>query len=154
MPLPEGPLKGYGTRGRGDHRQHLFPQRQVARIDADLMSKKGLRQVLSDFGGKYDLLLGTQMIAKGLDFQRDPGRHHRRGPLLAAARLPAGERVQFADAGRGPRGRGDLEGWWWWQSPARHEDPIQFAKRLDFEGFAAAELERRAEFGSPAGSHT
>jgi primosomal protein N' (replication factor Y) len=42
----------------------------VARIDADTMGKKDLfRKVLSDFrAGKYDMLLGTQMIAKGLDF--------------------------------------------------------------------------------------
>jgi primosomal protein N' (replication factor Y) len=32
-------------------------------------------------------------------------------------------------------------------------DPIQFAKRLDFHGFAAAELEKRAEFGYPPDRH-
>lgn len=43
---------------------------RVVRMDADTTSKKGMHEkIISDFGmGKYDILLGTQMIAKGLDF--------------------------------------------------------------------------------------
>lgn len=45
---------------------------RVVRMDADTTSKKGMHEkIISDFGmGKYDILLGTQMIAKGLDFPK------------------------------------------------------------------------------------
>lgn len=45
---------------------------KVVRMDADTTSKKGMHEkIIKEFGeGKYDILLGTQMIAKGLDFPR------------------------------------------------------------------------------------
>ena len=45
---------------------------RVVRMDADTTSKKGMHEkIIKDFGeGKYDILLGTQMIAKGLDFPK------------------------------------------------------------------------------------
>jgi len=45
---------------------------RVVRMDADTTSKKGMHEkIIKEFGeGKYDILLGTQMIAKGLDFPK------------------------------------------------------------------------------------
>ena len=45
---------------------------RVIRMDADTTSKKGMHEkIIKEFGeGKYDILLGTQMIAKGLDFPK------------------------------------------------------------------------------------
>ncbi len=154
---PKVRWKGYGTQKVEETIAHLFPRAKVARIDADTMSKKDrFRQVLSDFrAGKYDLLLGTQMIAKGLDFPRVT----LVGIIDAdlSLQLPdfrAGERTfQLLTQVAGRAGRGDLEGVVVVQSFQPATDPIQFAKRLDFEGFAAAELERRAEFGYPPDRH-
>ena len=49
-----------------------MPRRaKVVRVDADVMTKKIFREILRDFRqGKIDVLVGTQMIAKGLDFPR------------------------------------------------------------------------------------
>jgi primosomal protein N' (replication factor Y) len=136
---------------------HLFPRARVARMDADTMSKKDrFREILSDFrAGKYDILLGTQMIAKGLDFPRVT----LVGIIDAdlSLQLPdfrASERTfQLLTQVAGRAGRGDLEGVVVVQTFQPATDPIQFAKRLDFLGFASAELERRTEFGYPPCRH-
>ena len=63
--------KGHGTQRIEDIVSDLLPSKTVVmRIDADMMTKKNLfREVLDDFRrGKIDVLVGTQMIAKGLDF--------------------------------------------------------------------------------------
>jgi len=154
---PKVRWKGYGTQKVEETLAHLFPRAKVARIDADTMSKKDrFREVLSDFrAGKYDLLLGTQMIAKGLDFPRVTLVGIVDADLsLQLPDFRAGERTfQLLTQVAGRAGRGDLEGVVVVQSFQPATDPIQFAKRLDFEGFAAAEMERRAEFGYPPDRH-
>ena len=52
--------------------QELFPQARVARMDADTTRRRGAHaRILQAFAaGEVDILLGTQMIAKGLDFDR------------------------------------------------------------------------------------
>ena len=63
---------GFGTEMVEQEVAKLFPHMRVARIDSDSVSKKGeLGKILSDFKtGKIDLLLGTQMVAKGLNFPK------------------------------------------------------------------------------------
>ncbi len=62
--------KGMGTQRIEDAVTRVMPKAKVVRIDADTMSRKHLfRQILGEFrSGKIDVLVGTQMIAKGLDF--------------------------------------------------------------------------------------
>src|SRR5690606_23146821 len=52
--------------------RQLAPQARIVRVDRDTTSRKGSHQTLLDaFGrGEYDVLIGTQMVAKGLDFPR------------------------------------------------------------------------------------
>ena len=61
---------GIGTQRVEEELHELFPDARILRIDVDSMSRKGsLQQALKDFeDGKYDIMIGTQMIAKGLDF--------------------------------------------------------------------------------------
>lgn len=61
---------GFGTQRLEDEIRNEFPQASVLRMDADTTSRKDShRTILKEFGeGKADILLGTQMIAKGLDF--------------------------------------------------------------------------------------
>lgn len=61
---------GFGTEKIEEEVRQLFPDLRIARVDTDSTRKKGsLRSILHDFRmGKYDLLLGTQMVAKGLNF--------------------------------------------------------------------------------------
>ena len=63
---------GRGTQRVEEHLQHVFPDARVMRIDADSTRRKGSAQAAFDavHRGDVDILLGTQMVAKGHDFQR------------------------------------------------------------------------------------
>jgi primosomal protein N' (replication factor Y) len=63
---------GRGTQRVEEHLQALFPAARVLRIDADSTRRKGSAQAAFDavHRGDVDILLGTQMVAKGHDFQR------------------------------------------------------------------------------------
>ncbi|MDR2429327.1 MAG: primosomal protein N' [Puniceicoccales bacterium] len=150
--------------GRGAGTQKLeaallcvLPQARVVRLDADTMGRKNLfREVLSDFRkGKTDILLGTQMLAKGLDFPNvtlvgivdaDLSLHV---PDFRAAERTFQLLVQVS----GRAGRGDRAGEVFVQTFTPGAAPVQFAKRADFEGFLGDELERRREHGYPPARH-
>lgn len=60
--------RGYGTERIEEDIKELFPKARTARLDLD-SAKAGYETILSDFqDGKTDILVGTQMISKGLDF--------------------------------------------------------------------------------------
>lgn len=61
---------GYGTQRIEDEIERLFPQARIIRMDADTTSAKFSHQRIFDAfsNGEYDILIGTQMVAKGLDF--------------------------------------------------------------------------------------
>ena len=63
---------GTGTERVEDELAYYFPQAKINRVDSDSVSKKfSLGKILSDFGkGETDILVGTQMVSKGLDFSR------------------------------------------------------------------------------------
>ena len=64
--------KGYGTERIEDEIKELFPEAQVARMDLDTTrSRQNYERILDDFQhGRTDILIGTQMVTKGLDFDR------------------------------------------------------------------------------------
>ncbi len=64
--------KGLGTQRIEDELQKMFPSASIVRMDLDTTSVKGSHnKILSQFAlGEFDILLGTQMVAKGLDFSR------------------------------------------------------------------------------------
>lgn len=144
---------GYGTQKIEALLRQIFKGARIARVDADSMRRKGqLRDVLRDFRArKIDILLGTQMIAKGLDF---PG-VTLVGVLNAdlSLHLPdfrAAERTfQLLAQVAGRAGRGDLRGEVVIQTYSPHSPAIQFARHHDFEGFASQEIEFRKAFGYP-----
>ncbi|MCI6640263.1 MAG: primosomal protein N' [Pygmaiobacter massiliensis] len=61
---------GFGTQRVEEELQELFPSARILRLDTDTTQKKNSHEkLLADFAaGRYDLMLGTQMVAKGLDF--------------------------------------------------------------------------------------
>ncbi|MBQ0049938.1 MAG: primosomal protein N' [Bacteroidales bacterium] len=63
---------GFGTERIEDVIRRLFPEARVARMDLDTTrSRSSYEKILSDFQhGKTDILVGTQMVTKGLDFER------------------------------------------------------------------------------------
>ena len=62
--------KGFGTEMIEEELQALFPLARISRLDYDATRKKeSHKQILDDFGnGSIDILIGTQMVTKGLDF--------------------------------------------------------------------------------------
>lgn len=149
--------RGFGTQRAEEILKNIFPDAVAVRLDADTMSKKNeFRKILGDFrAGKIDILLGTQMIAKGLDFPRvtlagildaDLSLHV---PDFRAAERTFQLLVQVA----GRAGRGDLEGEVLVQTFTPAAAPIQFAKRAEFDEFLEDELEHRKEFGYPPLRH-
>ena len=63
--------KGFGTKALEDELRRLFPNARIARFDADTASGQQLNQIYDQVhAGNYDIIIGTQMIAKGFDFPK------------------------------------------------------------------------------------
>ena len=144
---------GFGTERVEEIVTKLFPTATVRRMDADTMTRKeAYREVLTAFRtGKIDILLGTQMIAKGLHFPNvtlvgivnaDMGLH--------MPDFRAGERTfQLLTQVAGRAGRGDVEGEVFVQSFTPHHPAIQFARHHNYDGFAEQETEWRQKWDYP-----
>jgi len=144
---------GTGTQRVEEEVRTKFPDIHVARMDADAMQGRGRHErVLEDFReGRIDVLLGTQMVAKGLDFPNVTVV----GVINAdtALSLPdfrANERTfQLITQVAGRAGRGPKGGEVYIQTFQPDHLAIQLAARHDFEGFARDELESRRARGYP-----
>jgi primosomal protein N' (replication factor Y) len=131
----------------------LFPQARVRRMDSDTLKRKeDYRNILGDFRtGKIDILVGTQMIAKGLHFPNVTlvGIVH----ADLALHIPdfrAGERTfQLLTQVAGRAGRGDVEGEVFVQAFTPFHPAIQYARRHDFSGFYEQEMEFRRQLKYP-----
>lgn len=146
-------LQGYGTEKVEEIIHKVFPTSRIARIDTDTMRRKNaLRDTLAKFKAKkIDIIIGTQMIAKGLHFPNvtlvgilnaDLGLH--------VPDFRAGERTfQLITQVAGRAGRGELEGEVVIQTFTPHSPSIQFARHHDFDGYAEQELQFRNQFGYP-----
>ena len=144
---------GIGTQKVEDFVRKIFPKARIARMDADAMSRKdAYRLTLGAFKkGEIDILVGTQMIAKGLHFPNvtlvgiinaDLGLH--------VPDFRAGERTfQLLTQVAGRAGRGEMEGEVLVQSYTPTSPSIQFARHHDFEGFVEQEMEFRERFHFP-----
>jgi len=130
-----------------------FPNARIARMDSDSMKgKDAYTKTLGDFAaGKIDLLVGTQMIAKGLDFPRVTCVGVINADL--ALQIPdfrASERVfQLLMQVSGRSGRGQVRGEVFVQTRTPFHPSIQFARHHDYTGFAEQELEFRRSLHYP-----
>ncbi len=144
---------GLGTQRVEDTLAKLFPHARLRRMDSDAMKRKeDFRRILGDFrAGKIDILVGTQMIAKGLHFPNVT----LVGIIYADLALHqpdfrAGERTfQLLTQVAGRAGRGDIEGEVFVQAFTPFHPAIQFARRHDFAGFYEQELEFREQLKYP-----
>lgn len=144
---------GLGTERVEDTLTRLFPQAQIKRMDSDVLKRKDdFRRILTDFRtGKIDILVGTQMIAKGLHFPNVTlvGIIHA-DLSLHIADFRAGERTfQLLTQVAGRAGRGDVEGEVFVQSFTPFHPAIQYARRHDFLGFYDQEIEFREQLKYP-----
>jgi primosomal protein N' (replication factor Y) len=144
---------GIGTERLERDVKNLFADRVVRRMDSDTMRAIGSHQTTLDAfrGGQIDILLGTQMIAKGLDFPEVT----LVGVVNAdtALHLPdfrAAERTfQLVAQVAGRTGRGEKPGRVVVQSYCPDEPAIGLAAAHDYTGFVAQELQRRKLHGLP-----
>ncbi len=131
----------------------IFPEVRTLRLDADTTRHKGSHdELFKQFrAGKADVLIGTQMIAKGLHFPSVT----LVGVLNADASLGipdfrSGERVfQILTQVAGRAGRGAMPGTVIIQSWLPEHPVIQLASKQDYPAFYAQEIESRALFSYP-----
>ncbi len=150
-------LQGSGTQKVEELLKRVFPEARIQRVDADVtMRKNALRDILEAFRAhRIDILLGTQMISKGLDFPQvtlvgvlnaDMG--------LCLPDPRAAERTfQLLTQVAGRAGRGDVEGEVIIQTYCPQAAAIQYARRHDTDGFAGNELGLRERFAFPPFCH-
>jgi primosomal protein N' (replication factor Y) (superfamily II helicase) len=144
---------GLGTEKVESTLAKLFPTARIRRMDSDTLKRKeDYRRILGDFRtGKIDVLVGTQMIAKGLHFPNVTlvGIIH----ADLSLHLPdfrAGERTfQLLTQVAGRAGRGDVEGEVFVQAFTPFHPAIQYARRHDFTGFYEQEIDFRRQLNYP-----
>lgn len=144
---------GIGTQRVEDEVRHLFPSGRVLRWDSDMTSRRGAHQEILTKVRTHeaDILIGTQMVAKGLDLPQvtlvgvisaDIG--------LNLPDFKAGERTfQLLCQVAGRAGRGSMPGKVIIQTYSPQHYAIQAASHQDYPGFYDKELSYRREFGYP-----
>jgi len=144
---------GEGTENIADQLAKKFPALKIERIDRDSITRKGeLEQKLLDFAeGRIDMLVGTQMIAKGHDFPNvtlvgvvgvDIG--------LGLPDLRSAEKTfQMITQVAGRSGRGEKHGRVVIQTYHPDHYALQRSMAQDYEGFYADELKFRENFRYP-----
>ncbi len=144
---------GEGTENIADQLEKKFPEMRIARVDRDTMAHKGeMEDVLLKFAsGGIDMLVGTQMIAKGHDFPNvtlvgvisvDIG--------LGLPDMRSAERTfQLITQVAGRAGRGKKSGKVMIQTYYPDHYALRFAKEQDYEGFYNEEIKYRKRLAYP-----
>lgn len=138
---------GCGTERVVSEVERLWPRARVLRLDADTSARRGATDsIVNAFAqGQADILVGTQMVAKGLDIKRVT----LVGVISAdlTLNLPdpyAWERTfQLLEQVSGRTGRGEMPGRAIFQTYTPHHASIVAAQRHDYIGFYTMELKRR-----------
>ncbi|PYJ74272.1 MAG: primosomal protein N' [Verrucomicrobia bacterium] len=148
---------GFGTEKVESTVAYIFPKATVRRMDADSMTRKeAYRETLRNFrAGKIDILVGTQMIAKGLHFPNVTLVGIINADLsLHLPDFRAGERTfQLLTQVAGRAGRGETPGEVFVQTYTPFSPSIQFARHHDFAGYFQQELEFRDRCDFPPFKH-
>ncbi len=142
---------GVGTQRVAEDVRRLYPGARVVRMDGDTTTRIGDHaRLLDEFAGDGDVLVGTQMVAKGLDFPTvtlvgvvaaDVGLH---APDFRAAERSFALIAQVCGrSGRSAPGEAIVQTY----SPAH--PAIAFAASHDYRGFAQGELSERAALSYP-----
>ena len=150
---PNIKMSGVGTQRVEAAVRKIFPRARVERMDSDTTGAKDAHaEILGRFRrGDMDILVGTQMIAKGLDFPNVT----LVGVVLAdlSLQMPdfrAAERTfQLLTQVAGRAGRGDVPGEVLVQTYAPFHPAVQSSRNADFDTFFDQEIELRRELGYP-----
>lgn len=144
---PNLKVQGSGTQNVEEQLETFFPEANIIRFDRDSTSRKGAHErILKEFGeGKADILIGTQLVAKGLDFPNVTVVGVVNADTeLAFPSFQATERMyQLLSQVSGRSGRGDKPGTVYLQTRLPENPALIFAKQHDHRGFARQEMEFR-----------
>lgn len=146
-------MKGFGTEKVEDTLAELFPQASIARMDLDTTrSKNSYQQIITDFEQhKTDILVGTQMVTKGLDFDR----------VSVVGILNADALVSFPDFRAferayqllaqvsGRAGRKDVPGKVVIQSYQPNHPALKYVESNDFAAMYRSQIAERREYHFP-----
>ena len=146
-------MKGFGTEKVEDTLAELFPQASIARMDLDTTrSKNSYQQIITDFEQhKTDILVGTQMVTKGLDFDR----------VSVVGILNADALVSFPDFRAferayqllaqvsGRAGRKDVPGKVVIQSYQPNHPALKYVESNDFAAMYQSQIAERREYHFP-----
>lgn len=137
-------FSGLGTQKAEEEIKQLFPDAKVLRLDADsTMTRDSYSTYLGDFAkGEYDILLGTQMVAKGLDF-----------PKVSLVGVLGADSAMYSEDYRsfertfslltqvvGRAGRGNIAGRAIIQTSVSDNDIIELASHQDYHSFYEQEI--------------
>lgn len=138
---------GYGTQRIEDELERLFPEASVLRMDADTTSAKFSYQKLFDAfsRGDYDILIGTQMVAKGLDFPNVTlvGVVNADNSLYDESYLANERSFDLITQVVGRSGRRAEAGKAVIQTINPYNDVIEYASKQDYKSFFANEIQLR-----------
>ena len=154
---PEIRYAGVGTQRVEQILRRCFPRASIARMDADSTSRKESHDDILDAfkAGRTEILVGTQMIAKGLHFPRVT----LVGIVNADTSLNvpdfrAGERTfQLLAQVSGRTGRGVMPGEVYVQTFSPEHPAVMMARTEDYAGFVDSELPERQALGYPPFTH-
>lgn len=145
--------RGTGTEKVEEAARKLFPEARVARLDLDTTrARSACGRILSDFrDGRTDILIGTQMVSKGLDF----GRVRVVGVLDADSAMNAPDfrsyerAFQMMSQVAGRAGRRDVRGTVIIQTRRPDAELIAQVAANDYEGMYRVQMREREMFGYP-----
>jgi primosomal protein N' (replication factor Y) len=143
---------GYGTERAYEDLRLLFPTARITRLDSDVSSHNVRHEVLDSFAaGDTDILIGTEIIAKGHDFPKvtlaailDADTSLRLPTYLASE-----EAFDLISQFVGRAGRADKKGRVLIQTYVPDNPVIRLASAQDYEAFYAAEMEERRKYKYP-----
>lgn len=145
--------RNFGTEKIEEQLQETFPDAKVARMDIDTVRGKNAHDVLiQQFEKKrIDILVGTQMVVKGLDFDNvDLVGILDADGLLHFADFRVNERAfQLMEQVSGRAGRKEETGKVLVQTSQPHHPILQIVQRHDYKAMFAEELKKRKEFSYP-----
>lgn len=151
--LPGIEIVGYGTERIEDDIDQVFPDEKISRMDLDTTrNKNSYDRIIDDFSShRTNILVGTQMVTKGLDFD---------GVSIVGI-LNADTMISFPDFRSGERafdmmeqvagrsGRAHKQGKVIIQTSNPSHPVVDYVTRHDYEGFYRHELGEREKFGFP-----
>jgi len=145
--------KSFGTEKVEEELQRIFPKLRIGRMDWDSMKGKNKHnQLIEDFTqGRIDILVGTQMVVKGLDFENvSLVGIISADSLLSYPDFRVNERgFQLMEQVSGRAGRMDGKGKVIIQAYNLKQPVLQWVKTHDFRSFYQTELAARQHFGYP-----